>query len=499
MFVVDVDRIEALDELPEKLPKTLTIRTPRGVHLYFKHVGGVTNSPGSLPRGIDVRGEGGYVLLPPSSTDKGSYTVENGAEIASAPEWLLELIRDKKPAATQPRGKKSGAIMEGGPVCYGTRNTTLTSIAGSLHDGTRDQAHLIEDLLATNEQRCVPPLEEQEVEKIARWAFGKEPCKQRRDDPEVAEIVKEHERIFWECYGESFKGLGGQSDRDLLRAVLEKASKFGRLGKDGWVEFDASGEEMAREAALTRPTVYAAAKRLQEKIGLRRDTYHRKATHAGKWMLPPPAKVFTTLNNAVAKAKVVGVVKSLAPKVVGLSTPAYRHFGPVGKGRGGVQLALEEFGPMSLERLGEVLGAKRLRDLRRNHLEPMVEEGRVELRGDLYALPGDHEERCGEALDRPYGRTHRRRVRRRSSPDGMPVVVVAEFGRQASQRQRAREQARRYAVQQELFRKRVEAEERRPEEDREVVALLNAWDQERELLEQADGFIEDLERVGECL
>ena len=71
VFVLDVDDLGALAELEAqigKLPATWTVRTPSGgLHLYFQHVEGVTNSPGGLPNGIDVRGQGGYVLVPPSS------------------------------------------------------------------------------------------------------------------------------------------------------------------------------------------------------------------------------------------------------------------------------------------------------------------------------------------------------------------------------------------------------------------------------------------------
>jgi hypothetical protein len=52
VLVMDVDRLEALGKLPQELPETLTIRTPRGGrHYYFNHVEGLTNSPGRLPRG----------------------------------------------------------------------------------------------------------------------------------------------------------------------------------------------------------------------------------------------------------------------------------------------------------------------------------------------------------------------------------------------------------------------------------------------------------------
>src|SRR5215207_4046344 len=61
VFVMDVDRLDALGELGEELPETLTIRTRSGgLHYYFEYVEGINNSPGALPEGIDIRGEGGY-------------------------------------------------------------------------------------------------------------------------------------------------------------------------------------------------------------------------------------------------------------------------------------------------------------------------------------------------------------------------------------------------------------------------------------------------------
>lgn len=48
------------------LPVTATVLTGRGFHYYFKHPGGhVTTKTGLFP-GVDIRGDGGYVLAPPS-------------------------------------------------------------------------------------------------------------------------------------------------------------------------------------------------------------------------------------------------------------------------------------------------------------------------------------------------------------------------------------------------------------------------------------------------
>ena len=50
------------------LPDTVSLRTGgRGQHFYFQHPGvPIPNYAGKLGPGLDVRGEGGYVVAPPS-------------------------------------------------------------------------------------------------------------------------------------------------------------------------------------------------------------------------------------------------------------------------------------------------------------------------------------------------------------------------------------------------------------------------------------------------
>lgn len=94
------------------LPVTLTIATPRGTHWYFQHPGWdcrnrAGRSWGDWPvDGIDLRGDGGYVVGPgsqfiptPDEMAKGKlagpYAVELDAPIAAAPDWLLALTFPK--------------------------------------------------------------------------------------------------------------------------------------------------------------------------------------------------------------------------------------------------------------------------------------------------------------------------------------------------------------------------------------------------------------------
>jgi hypothetical protein len=101
LFVVDLDGEAGLRswrhlETLYGAPETLRVRTPSGgTHIYFKGHG--RSTAGALGRGIDTRGVGGYVLLPPSTIDGRSYKFLDGGvfdrrQIAEAPQWLLDAL-----------------------------------------------------------------------------------------------------------------------------------------------------------------------------------------------------------------------------------------------------------------------------------------------------------------------------------------------------------------------------------------------------------------------
>lgn len=85
----------ALEAQYGKLPETRVHRTGSGgLHYLFKLPADfeVTNSRGRLPRGIDVRGNGGFVVAPGSVSGVGSYRTETPSDITETPDWLLSLI-----------------------------------------------------------------------------------------------------------------------------------------------------------------------------------------------------------------------------------------------------------------------------------------------------------------------------------------------------------------------------------------------------------------------
>ena len=109
IFVVDLDKkpdrsgIDALLELAQgrPIPETTGVITPTGgVHLYFRLPPNVyvPCSRGALGPGIDVRGEGGYVVGPGSPHKNGGIYQEVPHPLADAPDWLLDLIVKEPPA-----------------------------------------------------------------------------------------------------------------------------------------------------------------------------------------------------------------------------------------------------------------------------------------------------------------------------------------------------------------------------------------------------------------
>ena len=100
LLVLDVDErdggprsLAALERGHGPLPKTAMSRTGGGgVHVFFAYPAGeeVRNSAGVLGPGLDVRGEGGYVVVPPSRT-RGAYEWIDRSPPAGAA-WLLERL-----------------------------------------------------------------------------------------------------------------------------------------------------------------------------------------------------------------------------------------------------------------------------------------------------------------------------------------------------------------------------------------------------------------------
>jgi hypothetical protein len=119
----------------------ITGRDGRGEHLYFR-LGAhkVRNSAGLMGPGIDIRGTGGYVLLPPSVHPSGRVyhrSVDSADDVATAPDWLHQIVDDKQNGERGPHGKQTldywNALFESEVAEGEGRHEAVIKVAGKLH------------------------------------------------------------------------------------------------------------------------------------------------------------------------------------------------------------------------------------------------------------------------------------------------------------------------------------------------------------------------------
>ena len=97
LIVLDVDGPVGEQTLQSQppIPETCRSSTGNGEHIWFNHPGGfVANFAKRLP-GLDLRGDGGYVVAPPSVHASGhhyAWTHHDDTALADPPEWLLRVI-----------------------------------------------------------------------------------------------------------------------------------------------------------------------------------------------------------------------------------------------------------------------------------------------------------------------------------------------------------------------------------------------------------------------
>lgn len=149
------------------LPATVEAVTGGGGrHLYFAHPGGTVGNRAGLRPGIDLRGDGGCVVAPPSLHPSGrryAWVVGRGPDDlapAPLPPGLLDARADPAPAPWRERVHDS--------VPEGRRNDSVASLAGHLLWHGVDAGVVLELLLAWNRSHCRPPLPDAEVAAVVR-------------------------------------------------------------------------------------------------------------------------------------------------------------------------------------------------------------------------------------------------------------------------------------------------------------------------------------------
>ena len=113
-----IDTLQGLLDAGKELPDTLTVATPSfGLHFYYRYPKGVDirNSASRIGPGLDIRGNGGFVVAPGSRRFDGRrYEVFSGVPIAEAPQWLVDECVKPVPKQARTVLSKAEIVIDGG-------------------------------------------------------------------------------------------------------------------------------------------------------------------------------------------------------------------------------------------------------------------------------------------------------------------------------------------------------------------------------------------------
>lgn len=198
----------------EGLPRTSRCRTGNGYHFYYKHPGVPVKTCGGIRPGIDIRGDGGYVIAPPSMHKNGKqYTwEEDGLDIqalADLPEWTYKEEPRQSSTSLDLTPRHPTVLAE--KVVEGARNNVMTSQIGRLlhylPPGLRQDIFPIIQLY--NKQSFSPPLDERELQTIFKSVSKMEDARRS-----IAEPI-----IDTEVLGKSIVSLKELCERSFPAAV----------------------------------------------------------------------------------------------------------------------------------------------------------------------------------------------------------------------------------------------------------------------------------------
>ena len=151
-------------ETGKTLPETLAVQTGSGgVHYYYELPPDVPlrNREGVRPA-VDVRGVGGYVVSPPSIHLSGHpyRWIDADLEPAPTPQWLVDFVLSVR--------AEQASRDFGSPFAEGTRNSSLHDLGSEYRRKYGfGKEELFGLLMAHNIHRCIPPLDSEEVGRIA--------------------------------------------------------------------------------------------------------------------------------------------------------------------------------------------------------------------------------------------------------------------------------------------------------------------------------------------
>jgi len=273
LFVVDIDTDEGHQNLLEYGFDTIvtpTVKTPRGgQHLYFQYPQGtnITIGAGKI-RGTDFRGNGGYVVAPPSVNGDGtSYEWLPELDLAIVNLYTLPLLYIKKlftppHAYVTGQGEKQLQTVTSVTNCdndnlweHGKRDENLFHVAWSLAKSGNDKEYIFHTLRAI--MASWGEYDERWIRDKIESAFKRKEGKERNLHAEVGEFIAVTSGDFSvtscylmlqvvtkECKGTIRQSFKRYAEQGVIEKVGTKDGVYRRVEKDlAFIDFSEPDEE----------------------------------------------------------------------------------------------------------------------------------------------------------------------------------------------------------------------------------------------------------------
>jgi hypothetical protein len=240
--VIDIDEHQGQEEIQRYIPDSLlipTAQTPRGgQHLYFSTpTPPIANNTRIIP-GCDFRGEGGYIISPPSMNGTGKpYSWLPGLSLAEVdlpalPEPYILLINKCMKGGL--RGEYRGDVTQVVTLfTQGRRDNDLFHVANALAKGGMPENEIVQviELLA---QSCNPPFPQNEIKAKVESAIKRLEKREINLSEEVRAFISVTNGYFsvTECF-KTIQTVTTVIRRDNIRQILHRLFKEGAIEKYG--------------------------------------------------------------------------------------------------------------------------------------------------------------------------------------------------------------------------------------------------------------------------
>jgi len=229
IVVVDIDSddgMAAIQKYISILPTTVRSKTPKGKHLWFKWPGVTIPNNAGLFAGCDFRGDGGYVVAPPSKINGVIYFWEVSPMVHDPEILPPEYIKE----ATLFSGSYSPPRSTSGMFAEGRRDSDLFHTAMMLTRGRMPEAE-IREVLSKLAASCSPPFPDDEVQIKVSSAMQRAKVREHGIKQSVTEWLEVAFGRFTVKDVANDLGLQAVEDRNKLSVTLSRMAEEGIIEK----------------------------------------------------------------------------------------------------------------------------------------------------------------------------------------------------------------------------------------------------------------------------